>query len=138
MPSASATIRHNPAVHRTLRDRCLKMEWFRLIAVTAICGGLSIFLVRVVFSGLRSGRIAHTDSSSFCKKQENPLGYWTLVILFTATIFGCLFIWGQVAYGTVKVEHRLTHSLSGTPCGAPYVKRYASNQFQPLAITGRI
>ena len=79
------------------------MNWLGFITLSAICGGLSILLGRVVFFGLQSGRIAHTDSSSFCKRQENPLGYWALVILFSAIIFGCLFIWGRAVYETFPV-----------------------------------
>jgi hypothetical protein len=76
------------------------MDWLRLLVISAICGGLSMFLGHAVFTGLRSGRIAHTNTSSFCKKQEKPLGYWALVIFFSAIIFGCLFVWGQTVYET--------------------------------------
>lgn len=78
------------------------MNWFRLIIISVICGWLIIFLGRVVFNGFRSGRIAHTDSSSFCKKQENPLRYWALVVLFSIIIFGCIFAWGQVAHEIIR------------------------------------
>jgi hypothetical protein len=79
------------------------MNWLGFITLSAICGGLCIFLGRVVFSGLQSGRIAHTDSSSFCKRQENPLGYWALVIFFSAIILGCLFILGRMTYEAFAV-----------------------------------
>ena len=73
------------------------MNALRLAAVTAICGWLVYLLGGTVVSGLRTGRIAHTDSSSFCKRRENPLGYWFLVVLFSGMALCCIYAWVQVA-----------------------------------------
>ena len=35
----------------------------------------------------RTGKIRHTDSRRYCSRQQNPLGYWALVLLF-ATFAG--------------------------------------------------
>lgn len=48
-----------------------------------IYGLLSAYLLRVVYNGLRTGKIAHTDSRQMACRQKQPLLYWFLVVLFT-------------------------------------------------------
>lgn len=66
------------------------MELVRFLLICLVCGGLALFLGRILSSGLRSGRIAHSDSSSFCLREKNPFGYWLLVFLFSGILLGCL------------------------------------------------
>lgn len=42
-----------------------------MLIVTVICGGLVYLLGGTVVSGLRTGRIAHTNSSSFCERRKS-------------------------------------------------------------------
>lgn len=72
------------------------MNALRIIVATAIFGGLVYLLGSKVVSGLRTGNVAHTDSSSFFKRSQNPLGYWALIVLFSGMAFGCIYAWVQV------------------------------------------
>ncbi len=64
--------------------------------------GLVIFLGRVLVVGLSTGRIAHTDSSSFCDKRKNPFFYWFLVSLFAVFLLSSVYVWVKVAYDVLK------------------------------------
>jgi hypothetical protein len=46
----------------------------REIFVTFICLGFAGYMAYVVFEGLRTGRVGHTDSTSYCARSQNPLG----------------------------------------------------------------
>lgn len=72
------------------------MDALRMLIVTVICGGLVYLLGGTVVSGLRTGRIAHTNSSSFCERRKNPFTYWALAVLFSSMALGCI-------YGLAKV-----------------------------------
>ena len=72
-----------------------------VLAVAACCLSFSIFLGRVVFTGLASGQVRHTDSSAFCDKNTNPLGYWALILLFPAMALLSVAIWVDVLYDSV-------------------------------------
>ena len=74
------------------------MSALRIVAATLIYGGFVLLLGRTVLSGLRSGRVARTDSSSFCWRRDNPLGYWALIVLFSGMVLGCIFAWVQVMW----------------------------------------
>jgi len=78
------------------------MELIRLAFTTLLCGGLAVFLARVLLIGLRTGRIAHTDTSSFCEKKKNPFGYWFLVSLFLVLLSASVYIWVKVANDVFK------------------------------------
>jgi hypothetical protein len=58
----------------------------RISLATAVAGGLSWFLGKIVIDGIRTGSIRHTDSSKVCRRQEHPFGFWCLVALFTGFI----------------------------------------------------
>jgi len=78
------------------------MQLLRLILVSLVCGAFAIFIGRVLVTGLRTGRIAHSDTSSFCEKKNNPLGYWSLVILLSVFFSGSIYIWAKVVYDIYK------------------------------------
>jgi len=65
----------------------------RQLILTVLCLGLASYMVRVILSGLRSGRIAHSDSSSYCERVRNPVGYWLLIILFTVLAVLAIYAW---------------------------------------------
>ena len=73
----------------------------RLLIVTAVCLGLAVGLGREVVRGLASGKLAHSDSSTYCRRDTNPLGYWALIALFSALAVGSLATWGSVVYDAV-------------------------------------
>jgi hypothetical protein len=69
----------------------------RLLVVTVVMGALAALLVATIVSGLRSGKVAHTDSASFCDRRKNPIGYWALLALFSGFAYLALSAWFQVA-----------------------------------------
>jgi hypothetical protein len=77
------------------------MQLLRFLIVCIILGSLAFFLGRVVIRGLKTGKIAHTDSSSFCLKKQNPIRFWLFVIFFSGIILCCLYIIGISAYKTI-------------------------------------
>lgn len=58
-----------------------------VLLVFAIYFMYVIFLGSVIWRGLRTGKIAHSDTRQFADRQKNPLFYWFLVLLFTVMIF---------------------------------------------------
>ena len=63
----------------------------RLLLVTQLTGALLGWLGHILWQGLRSGKMHHSDSRRYCSRQQYPLGYWALVLLF-ATLCGlCLY-----------------------------------------------
>ena len=69
------------------------MEIMRLIIGTIIYCGLSIFLGKCIFIGLKTGAIHYRDTESICKRNKKPIKFWSLVILFSAFIAMLLFGW---------------------------------------------
>ncbi len=78
------------------------LELLSLAVGALLWGGLVIFLGRVLLLGLLTGRIAHTDSSSFCDKNKNPFFYWFLVSLFSVFLLASIYVWVKVAYDILK------------------------------------
>jgi hypothetical protein len=74
------------------------MALLRFIFVAVICLGLAIYLGRVVLAGLVSGQVAHTNSSAFCKRKSNPIGYWSLIALFAVLSIGAIAVLSKVTY----------------------------------------
>lgn len=72
------------------------MNILRMVVVTAICGWILYHVGRAVISGLRAGRIPHTDSVSFCRRGENPFGYWALVVLLSGIALCSIYAWAQL------------------------------------------
>ena len=78
------------------------MGLLRLALVSLVCGTFVVFLGRVLLIGLRTGRIAHTNTSTFCEKKKNPLGYWFLVGLFSVLLSAGIYAWAMAAYDVFK------------------------------------
>lgn len=68
-------------------------EIVRLVVVTAVAGWLVWFLGATVIQGIRTGAIRHTDSIRACRRGTNPVGFWALVLLFSALIVGIGSVW---------------------------------------------
>jgi len=62
------------------------MQIIRLVVVTAVAGGLGWFLGKTVFQGITTGVIRHTDSERVCRRDHNPAGFWSLVVLFSGFV----------------------------------------------------
>lgn len=77
------------------------MIYARLLLVSVVCLGLALYLGRVVVSGLGSGTVRHSDSTSVCRKKTNPVGYWALITFFSLVAVGSVLVFGRVAYQIV-------------------------------------
>lgn len=75
------------------------MHMLRLVLVSLVCGGLILLLGWMVLRGLRSGRIAHSDSTSWVARRDNPLRFWVLVILFSALMLVSAGVWVRILWG---------------------------------------
>ena len=80
--------------------RHIPMQIIRMVIVTIICCWLVYLLCRNVISGLRTGSIHYTDSSSCYHRKNNCVAYWSLVTLFLIMIVGVIYSWVQVIYDT--------------------------------------
>ena len=68
----------------------------RLVFTTAVTWSLAVYLAVVIVKGLRTGRMAHSDSTSFVARAERPVSFWALAILFTIMVLGILGVWAKV------------------------------------------
>jgi len=68
----------------------------RLLAVFAICGGFAVQMIRTLWGGLKTGKMPHSDSSSFADRRKQPLFFWFLAVLFALFALGALYIVYQV------------------------------------------
>ncbi len=68
----------------------------RIAVATLVCWGLALFLGYVVAMGLRTGKIRHSDSSSFVARAKNPAAFWALVVLFLSFVAVSLGVWLHV------------------------------------------
>ncbi|MGY0505409.1 hypothetical protein [Luteimonas sp. e5] len=59
-----------------------------LVTIASLVFGL--WLGRVVQSGLRTGRIRHTDSTQSASRAGEPAKYWAFILLFSAISFMAL------------------------------------------------
>jgi hypothetical protein len=71
----------------------------RIAIATLVCWGLALFLGYVVAMGLRTGKIRHSDSSSFIVRAKNPAAFWALVVIFLTLVALCLAVWLRVVAG---------------------------------------
>ena len=69
------------------------MGLIRAAVLTLLCGGFAIYMAGLVVSGLRSGRVKHTDSRSYYTRESNPAAYWLLIILFSAFSALGFYVW---------------------------------------------
>ena len=70
------------------------MEILRILIMLILTLFVSIPMGKNVITALKTGTIQHTDTTSKCSKDKNPIKFWSLVILnfgFMATmIFGLI------------------------------------------------
>jgi len=85
--------------HRHMNEM---IEILRMLIATLILGGLSWFLGRTVIKGIRTGAIHHTDSARVCKRRQNPVGFWALVLLFSGFILVFVTLWVNVVIDVLK------------------------------------
>jgi len=74
----------------------------RIIFVTMVAGWFCWFLGKTVIHGLRTGAIRHTDSTRTSRRDQNPLGFWSLVIFFTVIVLDFAIGWLFVVADAVK------------------------------------
>jgi hypothetical protein len=75
----------------------------RLTIVTVICLGLAFVLFASLVGGLRTGKMPHTDSTSICRRSENPVGFWALATLFAAFALAAVGAWLRVVAEFIHV-----------------------------------
>ena len=69
----------------------MTMLLIRLLLLTLLFGSLLCWLGHILWLGLRSGKIRHSDSHRYCSRRQNPLGYWALVLLLATLCWLCLY-----------------------------------------------
>ncbi len=72
------------------------VELARIILATAFAGSLSWFLGTILFAGLKTGSIRHTDSTSVCRRDRHPLAFWALTALFAGMIVLLAAVWVSI------------------------------------------
>jgi hypothetical protein len=78
------------------------MQILRAIVVTVIAGWFSWFLGKTVIEGIRTGAIRHTNSTQICRRKDNPIGFWSLVILFSGFVAMFILVWSWAVVGVAK------------------------------------
>jgi len=70
------------------------MEILRILIMLIFTLFVSIPLGKNIIIALKTGTIRHTDTTSKCSKDKNPVKFWSLVILnfgfMTIMIFGLI------------------------------------------------
>jgi hypothetical protein len=72
------------------------VQIIRLVVITVVCLGLALVLLGSLVVGLRTGKMPHTDSTSLCRRSENPAGFWALAVLFAAFALVAVGAWLRV------------------------------------------
>ena len=65
----------------------------RIALATIASWGLILFLGYVVVSGLRTGKLRHSGSSTFVDRSKNAALFWALVTLFLGFIMVVMIGW---------------------------------------------
>lgn len=78
------------------------VQILRLLVVTLFAGWFCWFLGTTVIDGLKTGAIRHTDSTKRCRKDQNPFGFWSLVVLFTAFVMAAAVTWFLVVSDVIR------------------------------------
>ncbi len=86
---------------KNVRFAKVEIAMLRIVIATLVCWGLVLFLGYVVAAGFRTGKISHSDSSSFVSRAKNPLAFWSLVVLFLSFMAVFLSVWAHLIAGTV-------------------------------------
>ncbi len=71
----------------------------RILIATLMCWGLALFLGSVARAGWRTGKIRHSDSSSFVARAKQPMAFWSLIVLFLAFVAVSLAVWVKIVLG---------------------------------------
>ncbi len=78
------------------------MHAARIITGTIVLGTLCWWLGKVLFTGLKSGKMPHTDSVKTCSREENPAGFWALALLFLSMLAASLGAWIFMAADIIR------------------------------------
>lgn len=62
------------------------LQILRIIVASGVFGWLCWYLGKTLVNGLRTGMIHHTNSIKICRKKENLVGFWALVVLFSGFV----------------------------------------------------
>lgn len=81
----------------------MPMQLLRLLVITLFAGWFCWNLSATVIDGLRTGVIRHTDSTSRYRRDVNPLGYWSMVVLFTMFVVVVAAAWFLVVSDVVRI-----------------------------------
>jgi hypothetical protein len=84
------------------------MEFLRIILLVLIYGALMIFLGSMLLRGLRTGKMAHSDSERFIDQMRHPMLYWGLAALFSGII-----MLGIIGLLRLFVSHATVTVVSG-------------------------
>jgi hypothetical protein len=76
------------------------VQYLRLALVAAVCLGLYLLLLPTIYRGLATGKILHSTSDTYCHRSTNPIGFWSLVGLFSGAVATCSFILWRAAKQT--------------------------------------
>jgi len=66
------------------------------VVLSAILGGLIWLLMWNVIVGLRTGRMGHSDSSSYVARDRNPVFFWALTAFFVSLAVFFLAGWTEL------------------------------------------
>ena len=81
------------------------MFLFLVLIAFAIYAAYVFYLLKVIIRGIRTGKIAHTDSRQFADRSKQPIFFWFLVMLFSIfTIVPVLVLYVALVRGISAVE----------------------------------
>ena len=75
----------------------------RLLVVTLFAGWVCWYHGTTVIDGLKTGSIRHTDSTSRYRRDEDPFGFWSTVVMFTAFVVATAVAWFLVVSDLVRI-----------------------------------
>ena len=78
------------------------MTVVRLVLISMVCWGFTIYLGREVLLGIKSGIIRHTDSHKTFNRIKEPIKYWIVIFLFTGLVFLALYGWGLSLFQAIN------------------------------------
>ncbi|MFN7114537.1 MAG: hypothetical protein ACK4PK_09315 [Alphaproteobacteria bacterium] len=64
----------------------------RLLAALAICGSFAMQMIGTLWRGFKTGKMPHSDSTSFADRRKQPLFFWFLAALFGFFVLGAIYI----------------------------------------------
>ena len=72
------------------------MALIRILIATIVSWGLAIFLGYHIYSGVKTGKLRHTDTDSVYNRGQHPLLFWLLIAVFAGLASAILFAWVRV------------------------------------------